>query len=238
MAQKLRLKKVLRASLVTCEHHKAAVKRFIPRQQLKIICNIAAVAQELKDTFPKSDPGFCEQLASLICYGQTRNSSTISKSFFKIFAILVLIDQARLIGFFQEQSLCDDDLPFHHTSSFEKMWPNNKEERDHIQFPDGVDDEFIEAFAREQWSVQAPYFESPKSISLRCNFDKFDDKTILPIIKVSKNKHTGGFGVVERVQLHEEHHEFVSSIIYLQSPIALTNKDRDTRILPLKLFIP
>ncbi|EHK45471.1 hypothetical protein TRIATDRAFT_318965 [Trichoderma atroviride IMI 206040] len=88
------------------------------------------------------------------------------------------------------------------------MWPKNKEEEDHIQFPEEVDDDFIEDFVRVQWQLLAPSFKSPKSSSSRCNFYEFDDKTILPITKISKNKHTGGFGVVERVQLHEEHHEF------------------------------
>lgn len=208
-----RLKRLLRTSFVACPHIKGIDKRFIPRQQLEINCSVEAVAKELKEIFPKRDFSSCEELASLTCHGTTGNSSTISQPCFKIFAILVLIDKAQLIGYFQKNSLCDNDLPFHHTSKFEKMWPKNKEEKDHIQFPDGVDDEFIEAFAREQWSVLAPSFESPKSSSLRCIFYEFDDKTILPITKVSKNKHTGGFGVVERVQLHEEHHEFVSSIV-------------------------
>jgi hypothetical protein len=209
-----RLKKLLRASLVTCPHVKDKDKRFIPCQQLEITCNIKTVAKELKLFFPKRNFNSCEKLASLICHGSTRNSSTFfSKPCFKIFAILVLIDKAKLIDYFQKNSLCDDDLPFHYTSDFEKMWPNKKEEKDYIQFPDGVDDEFIEAFASKQWSVLAPSFESPKSTSLRCKFYELDDKMILPIIHVSENKHTGGFGVVERIQLHEEHHEFVSSTV-------------------------
>lgn len=208
--QPKRLKRVLRDSLVNCALKKG--KRFIPRRQLEIKCDIKAIAKELKELFPRRDPNTCENRASLICHGETQNSSLILKPCFKIFAILVLIDKAQLIGYFQN-SLCDNDLPFHYTSDFAKMWPNNKEEKDHIQFPDGVDDEFIEAFAREQWSVLVPFFESPKLTSLRCNFYELDDKTILPITHVSENKHMGGFGVVERVQLHKEHHEFVSSIV-------------------------
>lgn len=208
-----RLKKLLRASLVTCPHNNNKDKRFIPRRQLEIKCNAKTVARELKKLFPRRDPNSCERLASLICHGTTRNPSTISKPCFKIFAILVLINKVDLIDYFQKNSLCDDDLPFHYTSDFEKMWPNNKEEKDHVQFPDEVDDEFIEDFVRVQWQLLAPSFESPQSSSLRCNFYEFDDKTILPITNVSQNKHTGGFGVVERVQLHEEHHGFVSSIV-------------------------
>lgn len=232
MAQKSRLRKVLRDSLVTCEHNNTKEKRFMPRRLLEIICNIDAVVQELKSAYPKRDSKFCEELASLICHGQTRNSSILSKSYFTIFVILVLIDEAGLIDFFQEHSLCDDDLPFHSTSNFKKMWPKDKDEKEHIKFPDGVDDEFIEDFVRVQWQLLAPSFKSPKSSSLRCEFYEFDDNTILPITKVSKNKHTGGFGVVERVQLHEEHHEFVSSIVYFQSPITLTNNHRSTHISP------
>ncbi|KAL7892659.1 hypothetical protein HDV64DRAFT_166552 [Trichoderma sp. TUCIM 5745] len=211
------LRKLLRASLVTCEHNRTGEKRFIPRRQLAIICNMKAVVQELKKAFPGSDPGFCEQLASLICHGQPQSSISTHKPCLKIFAILVLINEAGLIGFFQERSLCDDDLPFHSTPDFEKMWPNEKGEGDYLQFSDEVDDEFVENFVRVQWQLLAPSFERPKSSSLRCNFYEFDDKTILPITNVSQNKHTGGFGVVERVQLHEEHHEFEHSHFALKT---------------------
>ncbi|KAH8127647.1 hypothetical protein FP744_10008332 [Trichoderma asperellum] len=204
--QSKRLKRVLRESLVTCAHNKE--KRFIPCRQLEIKCDIKAVAKELKKAFPRSDPNSYEKRASLICHGQTRNSSPISKPCFKIFAILVLLDKAGLIDYFQKHSVCDDDLPFYYTSDFGKMWPNKKEEKDHIRFPDEIDDEFIEAFTRVQWSVLAPAFESPKSSSLRCNFYEFEDMIILPITNVSDNKHQGGFGLVEKVQLHEEHNDF------------------------------
>jgi hypothetical protein len=225
------LKKVLKEHLVSCAQHNKE-KRFIPRRQLQTTCNIKAVRRELKRVYPRSDPDFCEQLASLICHDQTRNSSAISKPYLKIFAILALIKEAKLIDFFRKQSLCDDDLPFQSTSDFQRMWPKNKEEKDHLQFPEGVDDDFVEDFVRVQWQLLAPSFKSPESSSLRCNFYEFDDKTILPITKVSKNKHTGGFGVVERIQLHEEHHEFVSSTICFQSLATLINNYRNTHILP------
>ncbi|PTB36715.1 hypothetical protein M441DRAFT_150256 [Trichoderma asperellum CBS 433.97] len=97
------------------------------------------------------------------------------------------------------------------------MWSNKTGEKDYIKFPDGIDDEFIEAFARVQWSVLAPAFESPKSSSLRCNFYEFDDMIILPITNVSDNKHQGGFGLVEKVQLHEEHNGFKHSHFALKT---------------------
>jgi hypothetical protein len=210
------LRRALRASMVTCAQHNKD-KRFIPRGQLEEVCKIEVILQQLREAFPEGSPYFFEQLISLICHGEIPSTFAIYKPYFRLFAILVLINKAGFIGYFLEHSLCDDDLPFHHTPDFKKMWPNNKKEKDHIRFPDEVDDEcddeFIEDFARAQWSVLAPFFESPKSSSLRCNVYEFEDKTILPITHVSQNKHTGGFGFVERVQLHEKHHDFVSPSI-------------------------
>lgn len=222
--QPKRLKRVLRDSLVNCALKKG--KRFIPRRQLEIKCDIKAIAKELKELFPRRDPNTCENRASLICHGETQNSSLILKPCFKIFAILVLMDKGRLIDCFQKHLLCDDDLPFSCTSNFEKMWPNKREEKDHIHFPSEVDDEFIEGFVRWQWSVLSPSFESPKSSSLRCKFYEFEDKIILPVTNVSDNKHQGGFGFVEKVQLHEEHNGFVRLIICFIYSLVLINSYR------------
>ncbi|KAL6906593.1 kinase-like protein [Trichoderma evansii] len=215
MSQQPPLKKVLREALVNYAHDDQ--KRFIPCRQLETICDTDAIAKELKKLFPENDINSLETRASLIYNGQIQNGSIISKKCFKIFAILVLMGKARFIDYFQRQSLCDDDLPFFCTSNFRQMWPHKKEQKDHPKFPNEVDDEFIEDFVRWQWSVLVPSFEAPQTESIRCNFYTFDEKIILPIIHISDYKHQGGFGLVEKVQLHEEHNGFKHSHFALKT---------------------
>lgn len=122
-----RLKIVLREALVHNAHNDQ--KRFIPRRQLEIKCDVIAVARELKDLFPDNDPISWVKRASQICHGQTRNTSPISRPCFKIFAILVLIGKAQFIDYFQRQSLCDDDLPFPAPQTLDRcghVWRNRK----------------------------------------------------------------------------------------------------------------
>jgi hypothetical protein len=211
----IRLKTRLREALVSSAYRRDM--RFIPCGQLEKLCDIETVEKELRRSLPESDSGSYKKRASLICHGLVQGTSIVLKPCFKIFVILVLLSKVKLIETFQKYSLCDDDLPFSYTTDFKKLWSHRKEPKNPkniLEFPGEVEvDEFIENFARTQWSVLVPSFEAPTKGSMRCNVYTFEERTILPIINVAKKTYPGGFGLVEKVELHDDHNGFVSSIM-------------------------
>lgn len=216
-------------------------RRFIPCRQLEEICDQQTVAQELCETFPGSDVSFYQSRASMICHGQTQDSSITSQPCVKIFVILVLSGKTALIELFLKHPLCDRDLPFCSTPDFKNLYSHRNDPASSLIFPNGVDRyEIIDAFLEKQWSVLIPSFEAPKAGNMRCNVYELHDKTILPIQKVSKKKYPGGFGLVEKVKIHREHNGFVSSLllvrVYPSSSLA-KHSLRITNILLLRLCI-
>ncbi|KAL7783243.1 kinase-like domain-containing protein [Trichoderma ceciliae] len=220
------LKKKLRKALVPnpCDRG----RRFMPCRQLETICNVQTVAKELARTFPQQDHDSCQKRASLICHGQAQDTSVIYKPCLKIFAILVLLRKVNMIESFQKHPLCDDDLPFFSTSDFTKLWSHKKGREDYLEFPDEDEyDDAIEGFIDKQWSFLAPSFDAPTTGSMRCNVYEFDEKTILPIESVSKKKYPGGFGLVEKVKLHDEHNSFKHKLFALKTMHPLMPDERE-----------
>lgn len=129
----------------------------------------------------------------------------------KIFAILVLIDQVRLIESFLDHPLCDNDLPLSSTQDFKALWSPKVNPMGHVKLPDGYDHyDIIKRFTDEQWSVLAPCFDAHITENMRCKVYEFHENEILPIEEVSKTIYLGGFGMVEKVKIHREHNGFVS----------------------------
>ncbi|KAL6689731.1 kinase-like domain-containing protein [Trichoderma pleuroticola] len=154
-------------------------------------------------TLSESDKSTMNQVAS------SKNSTVVSHPRRKIFAILVLIGQPRLIELFLQHSLCDDLLPFSCTENFMVLWSSKMSPDSHIQFPQGCDRfAIIRGFFNEQWSVLAPHFDAHTTDKMRFKVYDLHQNEILPIEVVSKKKYPGGFGLVEKVKIHSEHHSF------------------------------
>lgn len=215
----------LRDSYVTNARSKEV---FIPRLQLEEICAFEAVKNTLATAFPEKNDSFHEGYASAICHGQALDSSlriahcphaasalsesdstVVSDPRRKIFAILVLIGQPRLIEPFLEKSLCDDLLPFSCRENFMALWSPKISPKSHIRFPRNCDRfAIIKAFFNEQWSVLVPHFDAHTTDEIRFKVYDLHQNEILPIETVSKKKYPGGFGLVEKVKIHSEHHNF------------------------------
>lgn len=186
-------------------------RRFIPCQKLEELCDEQSVEKELAKAFPDNDASSIQRLTRWIYHGQAQDTSITSQPCRKIFAILVLLNKVGLIKSFLEHPLCDNDLPLSSTPEFTWLSSRRKEHRNHLYFPDEDDGYAIaENFIEKQWSVLVPTFNAPTSGRMRCNVYEFDEKTILPIERISKKKYPGGFGLVEKVKIHREHNGFVS----------------------------
>ncbi|KAK4060843.1 uncharacterized protein Triagg1_10535 [Trichoderma aggressivum f. europaeum] len=161
---------------------------------------IDALNESRKPTIPNE--------STLTGQAVTKNGTVVpcesSPSYYRIFAILVLIGQVRLIETFQDHSLTDEDLPLSSTPPFDTLSSPMRR----VQIPCGSGDRhWIETFFSKQWSVLAPYFERNTTGNRRCNEYEIHQDKILPIEEVSE-KHDGGFGVVKKIKIHREHHNF------------------------------
>lgn len=134
----------------------------------------------------------------------------------KLFAVLVLVEKLHDIGNFTAQSLSDTNLPFVLPDQQllsrrnTKLHPHNHKSVE-IEAMRSWDYQSIEGFAREQWSVLAPFFDKSQ---LGINYE-FDDNTIFPftldeekIEGKSLREPMGAQGVVWKVRIHNAHHNF------------------------------
>ncbi|KAF3062931.1 hypothetical protein CFAM422_010370 [Trichoderma lentiforme] len=205
-------------------------KRFIPRQKLQEICNERAVAKELARMFPENDTDTNERLTLSICYGRTKDPSIASQSCRKIFAILVLIHEPRLIESFLDHPLCDNDLPLSFDPRFyNALWAPKLKPIRHVKFPDDIDHYWvIKNFTNEQWSVLAPSFEADTT-GKGCKVYEFHENDILPIEADPRYTYGSGSGLVEKVKIHSEHNGLGNDYFRLRttrtSLMGLTKRD-------------
>ncbi|KAL6823324.1 kinase-like domain-containing protein [Trichoderma camerunense] len=159
----------------------------------------------------------------------TRNNTVVAHPRLKIFAILVLIGHPRLIEPFLEQLLCDDLLPFTCSEDFMDLRSSEMSLTSHIQLPQDCDRfAIIKGFCNEQWSVLVPHFDGQTADNMRFEVYDLHEKKILPIIKVSEERYAGGYGLVERIWIHEEHHDFKHTSFALKTMHPFTSKEGDS----------
>lgn len=211
-------------------------KGFIPKQQLLKLVNESAVEHELiryEASLRKrhkiwrlpstAAPATADEIkaeARKICgpFKQVESSEKVKdehqpeqKSYQKILAILLLIEQPSKIRTFMEEGVCDADLPLvkgprsnGHPGSISlcrrddpltplqcfKSWRHSR----------------IIKFEEWQWALLAPFF----AWGSRKNVPHYllPPKTILPFTKFTKIKESGGFGQVYEALIHHEHHTF------------------------------
>ncbi|OPB41106.1 Cyclin C-dependent kinase CDK8 [Trichoderma guizhouense] len=132
-----------------------------------------------------------------------------SQPCYKIFAILVLIGQVKLIETFLDHPLSDNDLPLSSNRYFDALWSPKRNPASLVQLPHGHEhSHWIEMFINRQWSVLAPYFDADNTGNKRFKVYDFHENEILPIEEVSRKKYRGGFGLVEKIKIHSEHNGF------------------------------
>ncbi|KAK0707838.1 kinase-like domain-containing protein [Lasiosphaeris hirsuta] len=123
----------------------------------------------------------------------TRPSTPPNSSFRKIFAILVLLNKPEAITNFLSSEVYDGSLPLS-LDDIKKTWRGGAPED----------------FERVQWQLLAPFFATSASGS--SHHYQLDDGDILPFVRDHDASATptvsGGFGVVQRVKIHEAHRDF------------------------------
>ncbi|KAH0499601.1 hypothetical protein TgHK011_006781 [Trichoderma gracile] len=164
----------------------------------------------------------------LICHGQAQDRSSILQPSIRIFTILVLLGQARLIETFLQHQFCDDDLPLLSTPRFTALYSSRHQHAPYLSFPDEDDPyRIIKSFFHDQWSVLAPFFAPPTAGDTRCDVHDLHAHAILPIEEISKKQYPGGFGLVEKVKIHRDHNGFRHEYFALKTMHPMTPDERD-----------
>ncbi|PSN68832.1 kinase-like protein [Corynespora cassiicola Philippines] len=133
-----------------------------------------------------------------------------SRSFFKIFIILVWCEQAGDIGKFIKRNICDEDLPLSECDNPTKVrsWRGELAETQRECFSNWKDLP-LETFQRIQHEVIIPYFGPLRDQSDKIRHVDYIKGTILPWIEKDTNKDmAGGYGKVSCVTPHPTSHGF------------------------------
>ena len=134
--------------------------------------------------------------------------SSTSETYFKIFAILVLIEKVKAFGGFVRDRVCDQSLPLVRMKGpcgeVELCLEANPESP--LNCCTKWKDSDKIAFERTQWEVLTPYFDLKKDGSCK-EFD-LGPETILPWKVLPGDTMSGAYGDVYRVEIHPTSHGF------------------------------
>ena len=210
---------------------------FLPRSALEGLCNFDAVRVEVQrslgyyDTKDRAEQRRIREEAQACAefvFGSPsaphpasrhRNEAASSQ---KIFVILVLIGEVNLIFEFNKAGIRDTDLPFYEKDG--KLWtrrPSPDEEKSKKRDSKPLDFVWhpgkMWEFAHKQWWVHVPYISKDKSTPKAPRF-KLEEGTIMPWIWVDDKIIEGGYGNVQKICIHADHHAFVGRSIYIRFP--------------------
>ncbi|KAI1127754.1 hypothetical protein F5Y10DRAFT_265772 [Nemania abortiva] len=185
-------------------------KWFIPNNQLNHILNRHSIKNEIATLFSEKSPEEQDELVYHIC---GRKKDPQSKRCRKIFALLLLINQARSISQFIAQDVSDTDIPLE--SGDPKNVPNitalrRKHDSTSTQIRlDGWAGPNYRNFLDYQRLVNAPFFT--KDTSYQDKMRIMEEQTIMPWIPDDdlKNKNFQiTHSKVRAIRIHEGHHDF------------------------------
>ncbi|CAM1503138.1 Fc.00g079140.m01.CDS01 [Cosmosporella sp. VM-42] len=189
------IKKLLNDALESDQ--RCAEKRFLPCRKLEGICNFESVHSELQQCLEEAQALNC---AKYVC-GDKEPAR-------EIFAILVLINQVNFIAKFMEAEIHDDDLPFGGSMGQTKLWTRHSTENSPIDFFDHSEDaETMREFYNKQWWVHVPFLARDKNNNKAISYE-FEPGTVMPWTFVGEKIENGGYGRVEEIGIHQDHHSF------------------------------
>ncbi|KAI0547877.1 kinase-like domain-containing protein [Xylaria curta] len=192
--------------------------RFLPKRKLYEIMNEVSVKQELLQHFPEPE---AITITDLICQPKEKQPNAdegkmLTSGLRRIFATLLLIKLPHTIKDFIDAQFSDLDLPFHTIDDDDstvdqvkiRLGRKSDPEVSTTDIFDEWSDLNVDNFERWQWSVISPSFAMERGKKKVMHFE-FEGGTIMPFCKQSKPpKLPGGSGVVCRVQIHEDYHDF------------------------------
>lgn len=177
-------------------------ENFLPLDALCGIIRPVIVRKLLQDAFPKFDANKIDSYAIEIL-GTPNNNNAVPRRR-KIFAILTLMAEIRLIQDFVEGEIDDKNLPL--------QVERNQSHRPAVRLcskpdePQGCFDAWKYKHADEFYLYQAavctPFFGFPGQ---EVSYYSFDYKAVLPFVE-SNQPTVGGYGTVRKVKLHHAHH--------------------------------
>ncbi|GAP89950.1 putative protein kinase [Rosellinia necatrix] len=137
------------------------------------------------------------------------------KRFWKIFAILVLIEKVDAVQEFIREGIDDGDLPFENleldgrTETFELgRKPGQGKSSYTLKCFSSFTQRNLVNFEDCQWAMLAPTFDRPRRKNVQHH--NLKNQTILPFLE-EEEVSEGGFGRISRVKIHPDHHEFNKS---------------------------
>ncbi|KAI1354702.1 kinase-like domain-containing protein [Xylaria sp. FL0043] len=212
------LKYSLKASMVSAA--KDDKQTFLPLGQLDTICNRDAVEAELRRTFTDNSIDI-NRYVNYVC-GDPCDDHREEHTSRKIFAILVLIDQLRMITTFSEEGIKDKHLPFRKATLGEESNDFVLVRRSTLDQSSPQTLHFFNQwnlvdkreFYQIQWQLLSPFFGKPSKDSAALY--KLDEQTIMPWISMGKEQagayvpleNIGGYSTVRKIVIHQEHHSF------------------------------
>ncbi len=132
-----------------------------------------------------------------------------TETYIRVFAVLTLQEREGYISGFIKHGICDDKLPLKGSDKLKVFSCCDGGEIDQDCFKGWTRSDKRD-FEQEQYRVCTPYFSCGERGELK-HYDLLP-KTILPWVPIENSKKeekkAGGFGVVERVQMHEDSHGF------------------------------
>ncbi|KAM0371428.1 hypothetical protein ACHAPZ_010339 [Fusarium culmorum] len=175
---------------------RSAKERFLPSGDLNTICNHNAVYKELLAN--KYGTHEAESCAEYV----------FQKPALEIFAVLVLINQVKFLRDFKTAGISDRNLPFSVNKDRTELLSRQSDGKDSLEFLNhSRDAEMMREFYSKQWWVHVPFLDWDKENRKALSF-KYEPGTVIPWTYIGNEEKSGGFGIVEKVKIHPDHHSF------------------------------
>lgn len=202
-------------------HHDAHIRRFWTKKSLDEVLTKARISKELQ-TYRSEEP------ALFVGYTVADLADTIFEHHRQVFAILVLLERGSSIMAVIGDGLKDTDLPLYTEVNDSK----HRLYRGHgsasplqlVRCLSGWKTFEREGFFRYQRAL------SPERLALSHDgrtpqHKDFDDEVVLPFVHEEK-KEQGGFGLVSKVELHPDCHDFHGVLELVRSPCSFNRACR------------
>ncbi|QPC72156.1 hypothetical protein HYE68_002908 [Fusarium pseudograminearum] len=129
---------------------------------------------------------------------------------------------------FELAGMADENLPFSGNEQHTELWcriPGGDKRR--VDFLNHLHDaEMMREFYNKQWWVHVPFLDWDKENRKALNF-RYDLGTVIPWTEIGHQDTSGGFGVVEKVKIHQDHHSFTQYDTFALKTIIRTCDDDD-----------
>ncbi|KAF5660868.1 serine threonine kinase [Fusarium heterosporum] len=192
-------------------------KRFLPCGSLMTICHHSAVREDLIDR--GYDEHHAESYATYVCERPAR----------EIFTVLVLINYVDFLPNFIDAGMVDKNLPFSGNDQQTELWYRESKVKRHAKFLNHPKDaEMMREFYNKQWWVHVPFLDWDNENHKALNF-RFDSGTVLPWTEIGSRDDSGGFGTIEKVKIHQDHHSFIKYETFALKTMRTARSENDDR---------